>query len=102
MWIILFFLLFFTSIFNAIADGFWTTYTTENGLESNDVTALTADPKGGIWVGTFSGYGDLWNFDNISWTKHDLSGVRTRTKYYHITSLAFDNNDILWCGTFME
>ncbi|HEY3372398.1 MAG TPA: two-component regulator propeller domain-containing protein [Prolixibacteraceae bacterium] len=66
----------------------WITYTTDNGLASNEVNCLKADHQGNIWVGTNQG---ISRFDGVAWTNY-LPG-----KY--VQSIAFDAQGNKWIGT---
>ena len=72
-------------------------YTTENGLSNNSVTAIAQDSDGFMWFGTQDGLNrfDGGNFKVYRYkpeTKFGLAGVR-------ITSLHVDTNKRLWIGT---
>ena len=74
--------------------GVATTFTTKDGLPSDDVKAIIEDPDGRIWVGTFGGV-TSWQAGVIkSWTERDgLPGGVVRALYR-------DRDGVLWVGTY--
>jgi ligand-binding sensor domain-containing protein/signal transduction histidine kinase/DNA-binding response OmpR family regulator len=73
------------------------TYTTENGLSNNIVTAITQDNNGYMWFGTEDGLNrfDGQNFKIYRYhpdNKNSLAGPR-------VTSLHVDIHNQLWIGT---
>lgn len=66
----------------------WTTYTTREGLASNEVICIKADPGGNIWVGTANG---LSQFDGQRWSNY-LAGKIVQT-------IAIDAAGNKWIGT---
>jgi ligand-binding sensor domain-containing protein/signal transduction histidine kinase/DNA-binding response OmpR family regulator len=80
-----------------LPDPNYLTYTTENGLSNNIVTAITQDNNGYMWFGTEDG---LNRFDGQKFkiyryhpdNKNSLAGPR-------VTSLHVDENNQLWIGT---
>ena len=49
----------------------WTTYTTANGLASNNVRSIAIDSSGNIWFGTFDGGAS--KFDGTTFTSYNLA-----------------------------
>jgi ligand-binding sensor domain-containing protein len=80
-----------------LPDPNYLTYTTENGLSNNIVTAITQDNNGYMWFGTEDGLNqfDGQNFKIYRYhpdNKNSLAGPR-------VTSLHVDKNNQLWIGT---
>lgn len=74
--------------------GVATTYTTRDGLASDDVKALIEEPGGRIWVGTFGGVTSWQDGVFKSWTERDgLPGGVVRALYR-------DGDGVLWVGTY--
>lgn len=73
------------------------TLTMENGLLHTDVTCVTQDVNGLIWIGTNGG---LQSFDGYNLQSYDYYKPTDRIRYLHdrITSLAADSCN-LWIGT---
>lgn len=67
------------------------TYSTEDGLPQSQVTAMTQDANGYLWVGTLGG---LAKFDGIKFTSYSSNQGLLNNR---ITSLSFFNN-MLWVG----
>ena len=76
----------------------WTTYTTDDGLVSNMVHAMTVAPDGTLWFGTVGG--GVSHFDGETWTNYsfDEMGV-TEVGSYGVMSLAVSPDGALWAGT---
>jgi signal transduction histidine kinase/streptogramin lyase len=74
--------------------GVVTTFTTKDGLPSDDVKAIIEEPDGRVWVGTFGGL-TLWQAGVFrSWTEKDgLPGGVVRSLYR-------DDDGVLWIGTY--
>ncbi len=73
----------------------WTAYSTSNsGLPSNSLTALTIDGEDNIWIGTRGGLAKL---DWLNWTRYnkDNSGLQSN----EIRALATNERGSLWIGT---
>jgi signal transduction histidine kinase/ligand-binding sensor domain-containing protein len=75
-------------------DGVTTTFTTKDGLASDDIKTIIEDPDGRIWVGSFGGI-TLWDGGVFkSWTERDgLPGGVVRSLYR-------DHDGVLWIGTY--
>jgi YVTN family beta-propeller protein len=71
----------------------WTTYTTEDGLVSNNVTALAVEPDGRLWVGTREG---VSRFDGETWTTYTTQDGLVSN---NISSVAVESNGAVWVGT---
>lgn len=67
-------------------------YNTSNGLIQSQVTAVTQDSKGFMWIGTIAG---LNRFDGKSFLKYT---ERDGLSEDWITALATDKNDNIWIG----
>jgi ligand-binding sensor domain-containing protein len=67
-------------------------YNTSNGLIQSQVTSLTQDSKGLIWIGTIAG---LNSFDGRTFHKYT---VRDGLSEDWITALCNDKNDNIWIG----
>lgn len=76
-------------------------YTTANsGLPHNSVSALTADSKGNLWIGTWGSGLAVMNLQHPG----QISRILTEGKYhdllYFVGALAYDGrNDGMWIGT---
>jgi ligand-binding sensor domain-containing protein len=74
-------------------------YDTMNSkIPDNLIKTITIDSSGNIWfvTGDCFGGGNLVKYDNITYTEYDtLDGIPDR----FITSIAFDTNDVMWCGS---
>jgi signal transduction histidine kinase/ligand-binding sensor domain-containing protein len=70
------------------------TWTTEQGLPQEFITAITQTPDGLLWIGT---YGGLTRFDGLHFRTfvHDAPAAL----HGNITSLAVDERGQLWVGT---
>ena len=65
-------------LFLVISDSYadcmnWTTYTTSDGMASNHVYAIAADPQGNVWFGTDGG--GVSRFDGTNWTTYTTSNT---------------------------
>jgi ligand-binding sensor domain-containing protein len=72
----------------------WTTYTTANGLASNNISSIASDLVGNIWVGT----------DNYGVSKYNGSSWSIFTTYNGladnwVTAITRDADGNLWFGT---
>jgi ligand-binding sensor domain-containing protein len=54
----------------------WTTYTEDDGLPSNEVTAIAVAPDGALWVGTAAG--TISRFAGDAWTTYNVSDITPR------------------------
>jgi ligand-binding sensor domain-containing protein len=71
----------------------WTSFTTGDGLPSNEINTIAIGPDNSIWFGTEKG---LTHFDSKTWTTYTtFDGL----VYDSVLSLAFEKNDVLWVGT---
>jgi len=71
-----------------LGDGNTRRYTTKNGLSSDEITVITADRSGTVWIGTSGGLNRLKN------GRVSISG-----ESLYINTLVEDYRDILWIGT---
>ena len=75
-------------------DGVATTFTTKDGLASDDVKAIIEEPGGRIWIGSFFGITSWQAGVFKSWTERDgLPGGVVRSLYR-------DDDGVLWIGTY--
>jgi len=81
-------------------DKLFKTYTTADGLPSNDVKIIYQDQRGRIWFGTYGGLVKLEEKNesntvsfSVFTTENGLASNRVRTIYE-------DNNGTLWIGTY--
>jgi PAS domain S-box-containing protein len=75
-------------------DGKWTTFTTEDGLPSNKIIALSEDNQGTLWIGTRDG--GLASYKNgVFKTITTKDGLSSNA----IESLYAEANGTLWIGT---
>jgi len=72
------------------------TYTKEDGLAGNNVTAMTGAADGSIWFGTSHG---LSHFDGNHWTTYTEDDGLPAEK---ITCVAMEPGGGLWIGTFLD
>jgi ligand-binding sensor domain-containing protein len=76
-----------------LQSGKWTWFTKTNGLPSDNVYALYADPEGAVWAGTLSG---LARFRDGKWSSYpDRPGLSRRS----ISYLMEDPLGFLWMGS---
>ncbi|MFQ5738997.1 MAG: two-component regulator propeller domain-containing protein, partial [Acidobacteriota bacterium] len=77
-----------------LRDGVFTTYTTQDGLSSNNVFAIDEDAEGNLWIGTYGG--GLSRFREGKFTtyttKQGLANDSVRSVYQ-------DREGSLWVGT---
>jgi len=72
----------------------WTYYTSSNSkLINNEITCLTKDGKGNIWIGTKYGFSKFNGTDFSNWQEN--SGLI----YHEITAIAVDKKGNIWLGT---
>lgn len=74
-----------------IGDGAPIRLTTDNGLTSNNISALTPDGKGGLWIGTFGGGVNHWNHGSVT-----RLGPEDGLASAHIFALARAADGSLW------
>jgi len=77
------------------ADPIWTTYTTTDGLVSNEVSAIAIDALGNKWFGTSE---SVSKFDGTTWTNYtppDLIIPR------YVSSIAIDKDGNIWSAWFV-
>jgi ligand-binding sensor domain-containing protein len=73
----------------------WTTYGLEDGLPTDDVTALAVAPDGSVWIGTFQGGAAV--FDGASWTTYaQEDGLAFHSS---IEAVAVAPDGAAWFGT---
>jgi PAS domain S-box-containing protein len=78
---------------SCLEHGTFTTYTTAEGLPSDQVTALAPDPDGSLWVGTTAGLARLQHGRFARYGANDgLAGGPVRALYA-------DRHAVLWIGT---
>jgi streptogramin lyase len=71
----------------------WTSYTTEDGLASNSINAITVDNMGNIWFGTGKG---VSKYNGINWTTYNTEdGLDSKS----ISAVAEDEVGNIWFGT---
>lgn len=74
--------------------GVATSYTTKDGLASNDVRVLIEDAAGGIWIGGYGGLTRFYAGRLTAYTEQDgMPGANVRTLYQ-------DVEGTLWIGTY--
>jgi len=77
-----------------------TTFTTADGLASNNVTAICEDDEGNMWFGTDDRTGTdgmgVSRFDGVSWTTFTKADGLSSN---FITAIVKDNGGNLWFGT---
>jgi hypothetical protein len=72
----------------------WRRFTTADGLPSADTFSLTVDPRGHIWVGTWSGVAE---YDGTEWSTP--YAVQNKTIFNdHVHAIAFDSAGNFWVG----
>ena len=71
----------------------WKTYTTADGLVSNNVRSMAVDKNGSAWFGTDSG---VSKFDGESWTAFTTDNGLINN---FIRTIFVDSNEDLWFGT---
>lgn len=73
----------------------WFTYTAEDGLGSDFINDIEADPLGGVWVATQ--YGGLSYFNGEYWETFSKKTVGFQIDSVKVISVTKDN--VLWGGT---
>lgn len=71
----------------------WTTYTTSDGLASNNINAIAIDKEGNKWFGTDAG---ISKFDGTTWTNYTTSDGLPGNR---VRAIAIDKEGIKWFGT---
>lgn len=71
----------------------WRTFTTADGLVSDDVTCILEDRSGALWFGTSRG---LSRFDGVSWTTYTAAQGLVSD---HIWNLIEDRQGNIWVAT---
>jgi ligand-binding sensor domain-containing protein/thiamine phosphate synthase YjbQ (UPF0047 family) len=74
----------------------WINYTTANGLPANQVTGLTSDSAGNMWVSTYGGGVAVSNSLSSTWTVYSTTAYMPHTQTLRITS---DPTGRLWTTT---
>jgi len=72
----------------------WTTYTTKQGLSSNEIFALAIDKQGALWIGTEYG---ITKYDGNTFQKFQQSS--SGLIYHSVHSIAVDSDNNKWFGT---
>ncbi|MFZ5856270.1 MAG: ligand-binding sensor domain-containing protein [Chloroflexota bacterium] len=74
----------------------WTTYTTKDGLASNQITSIVVGPDSALWFGTIRG--GVSRFYSGNWTSYAINQDPS-DNLNHIMTMDFDSNGTLWMGT---
>ena len=72
----------------------WFTYTTVDGLASNDVNNILEDSDGNMWFGTYRG---VSKYTGRNWYSYDLTDSGYRDEIY---SMYEDRNRDIWFGLY--
>ncbi|MFC1509071.1 T9SS type A sorting domain-containing protein [Candidatus Omnitrophota bacterium] len=72
----------------------WKSSAASDGPGKVHIRSIQADPRGGVWAGTFGG--GLFYFNGASWRTYTTSNSGIESN--DITSIAIDNNNIAWFG----
>jgi hypothetical protein len=81
-----------------VASGGWTSYTTDDGLPSNDVRAVQVSRDGTVWVGTFGdGIGRKLP-DSETWQRVDVRD-ETSTSDMVVNAIWESSGGAIWFGT---
>lgn len=76
----------------------WSTFTTGDGLPSNNILCIATDHSGRVWAATDRGLGYIApSGERLHWWSHSLDAVDLPAQ--EIQALAFDNGSTLWLGT---
>jgi signal transduction histidine kinase/ligand-binding sensor domain-containing protein/DNA-binding response OmpR family regulator len=95
--VLLFVLICFNSLCFAQANGLSTRYTSDNGLLNNNITCITQDSKGYMWIGTSDG---LMRFDGYGFTSFFHSdNDSTSIIGAEILDIHEDKSSNLWIAT---
>jgi signal transduction histidine kinase/streptogramin lyase len=76
-----------------LSEGRFQTWTTAEGLASDEVLAIVEDAAGNIWVG---GAGGVQQWTGSTWTAPLAFDGQARV---HVSALLFDRTGTLWAGT---
>jgi ligand-binding sensor domain-containing protein len=71
----------------------WTSYTTEDGLASNVILAITVDNLGNIWFGTSGG---VSKYNGTTWTTYTTEDGLVSNS---VRAVAIDKEGNIWFGT---
>jgi ligand-binding sensor domain-containing protein len=74
-----------------VAQGQWTTYTTNDEVAGYLVTSIAVHPNGDVWVGTY--LGGVLRFDGETWSTYT---EETGLADDWVTSIAIDSEGIVW------
>lgn len=74
-----------------------TIFTTDHGLSSTKITAITQDEKGFIWIGTEDGLNKFDGYRFWVYKKSEKDSLSLTSD--HITTLFVDSGQRLWIGT---
>ncbi len=69
----------------------WTIYTTEDGIGSDHIWSVTADPRGGVWAATGEGAS---YFNGVTWTTYTTSNSGLPSN--NIYDVGVDRDNVLW------
>ncbi len=77
-----------------LGQGTWTSYSTTNGLISNDIKSVCADSQGNIWFGTVSG---VSKYNGSSWTNY--TSANSGLAYDYVWKIIEDSQGNMWFAT---
>lgn len=76
----------------------WTEYNSTNTPMGDDIIRdLALDNNGVLYVTVTPTIGEIWRFDGTTWTNITTAATAPQSQ---ITALHFDNNNVLWAGSF--
>jgi len=79
----------------SLENGVWSTFTTSQGLSSDNVLALVEDAEGALWIGTDGGGLNRLAHGTFTVIRQEENGLPSDT----VTALCMDREGTLWIGT---
>ncbi len=75
-------------------------YTTENGLNANQVVSLATDHQQGLWIGTENQGLQFLDLKSEKAAIHTIDATETPIRYSTITAIYADNQGRIWLGVY--
>jgi signal transduction histidine kinase/ligand-binding sensor domain-containing protein/DNA-binding response OmpR family regulator len=74
-------------------------HTNTGSLNNNSIWSMCRDPKGNMWVGTFSGGVNLFNRDYEKFVHYQQTSFPTSLSHNNVLAIFEDSRNNLWVGT---